>query len=167
MEQLRERDLMMPQEIRQLPPDKMLVISEGQNPILADKLRFFAVKRFRDLELFSRTHIPFVPAMEFLPSAPVPATTAAYQNAGADRAVAPRQEPAAQADPFPADRPPDASAHREQAPEAVEARFKMAAKRLKDLIASRTKPGSDTTNWSKIFDEAVPDAWSELESEDA
>jgi len=167
VEQLRERDLMMPQEIRQLPPEKMLVICEGQNPILADKLRFYAVKRFRDPELFSRTHIPFVPAMEFLPSTPVPATTATYQNAGADRTTATRQQPAAQADPFPANRPPETPVHDVQAVEAVEARFTMAARRLKDLMVSRPKAGSDTKNWSKIFDEAVPDAWSELESEDA
>ncbi|TIU66547.1 MAG: type IV secretory system conjugative DNA transfer family protein, partial [Mesorhizobium sp.] len=32
VEQLRERDLMMPQEIRQLPPEKMLVLVEGQSP---------------------------------------------------------------------------------------------------------------------------------------
>ncbi|RWX57992.1 type IV secretory system conjugative DNA transfer family protein, partial [Mesorhizobium sp. M2A.F.Ca.ET.039.01.1.1] len=65
VEQLRERDLMMPQEIRQLPPEKMLVLVEGQSPILADKLRFFATKPFREREAFSRNHVPSVPAMEF------------------------------------------------------------------------------------------------------
>ncbi|MBZ9772598.1 type IV secretory system conjugative DNA transfer family protein [Mesorhizobium sp. CO1-1-8] len=169
VEQLRERDLMMPQEIRQLPPDKMLVIVEGQNPILADKLRFFSVKRFRDPELFSRSHIPFVPAMEFLPSTPVPATTASYQNARTAGTASARQS-AAEADRFPANRRPEAGVHGEQAVEAVEARFNSAARRLKGLIVSRTKalqPRHDTKNWSAIFDEAVPDAWSELDPEDA
>lgn len=167
--QLKERDLMMPQEIRQLPSDKMLVIAEGQNPILADKLRFFAVKRLRERELYSRAHIPFVPAMEFLPSRPVPATTASYQMAGTKGTDAARQRSAALAASLPTDHSREASAPGEQAVKAVEARFNVAARRLKDLIAGRPEAlasGSDTKNWSAIFDETVPDAWSDLESQD-
>jgi type IV secretion system protein VirD4 len=84
VEQLRERDLMMPQEIRQMPADKMIIMVEGQGPILADKLRFFATAPFARLEAFSRAHVPDVPAIEFLPHAPVPATTEAYARAGAE-----------------------------------------------------------------------------------
>jgi type IV secretion system protein VirD4 len=84
VEQLRERDLMMPQEVRQMPADKMIIMAEGQGPILADKLRSFATAPFARLEAFSRAHVPDVPAIEFLPHAPAPATTEAYARAGAE-----------------------------------------------------------------------------------
>jgi type IV secretion system protein VirD4 len=84
VEQLRERDLMMPQEIRQMPADKMIIMVEGQGPILADKLRFFATAPFAQLEAFSRAHVPDVPVIEFLPHAPVLATTEAYARVGAE-----------------------------------------------------------------------------------
>jgi type IV secretion system protein VirD4 len=80
VEQLRERDLMMPQEVRQMSSDKMLVLVEGQSPILADKLRYFATTPLREMERFSRARLPDVPATEFLPPGPVPATTAGYLN---------------------------------------------------------------------------------------
>jgi len=64
------------------PSEKLLILVEGQNPILADKLRFFATKPFREIEAFARSHVPSVPASEFLPPQPVPATTQAYANAG-------------------------------------------------------------------------------------
>jgi type IV secretion system protein VirD4 len=84
VEQLRERDLMMPQEIRQMPADKMIIMVEGQGPILADKLRFFATAPFARLEALSRAHVPDIPAIEFLPHAPAPATTEAYARVGAE-----------------------------------------------------------------------------------
>ena len=77
VEQLRERDLMMPQEVRQMPADKMIILAEGQNPIFADKLRFFRTAPFRAMEGFSRANVPDVPATEFLPQRPVPALTSA------------------------------------------------------------------------------------------
>ena len=33
VEQIRERDLMMPQEVRQMPEDRMILLVEGQRPI--------------------------------------------------------------------------------------------------------------------------------------
>lgn len=82
VEQLRERDLMMPQEIRQMPPSKMVIVAEGQGPILADKLRFFATSPFDRMEAFSRANVPDVPAVEFLPATMVPATTEGYARSG-------------------------------------------------------------------------------------
>jgi type IV secretion system protein VirD4 len=78
VEQLRERDLMMPQEIRQMPSDKMVILAEGQNPIFADKLRFFRTAPFKAMEWFSRANVPDVPATEFMPQRPVPATATGY-----------------------------------------------------------------------------------------
>jgi type IV secretion system protein VirD4 len=82
VEQLRERDLMMPQEIRQMPPSKMVIVAEGQGPILADKLRFFATSPFDRMEASSRANLPDVPAVEFLPATMVPATTEGYARSG-------------------------------------------------------------------------------------
>lgn len=92
VEQLRERDLMMPQEVRQMPGNKMIILAEGQNAILADKLRFFRTAAFKAMEQFSRTNVPDVPAMEFLPQRPVPVigqgNTSLLENPGSLRSRA-------------------------------------------------------------------------------
>lgn len=82
VEQIRERDLMMPQEIRQMPERKMVLLVEGQRPIFGDKLRFFETQPFKSAEAFSQTHIPDVPPIEYLPIQPVPALTDYYAQAG-------------------------------------------------------------------------------------
>ncbi|MES0057248.1 type IV secretory system conjugative DNA transfer family protein [Mesorhizobium sp. M0078] len=73
VEQIRERDLMMPQEIRQMPERKMVLLVEGQRPVLGDKLRFFETQPFKSAEAFSQTHVPDVPPIEYLPVQPIPA----------------------------------------------------------------------------------------------
>lgn len=83
VEQLRERDLMMPQEVRQMPTDKMVILAEGQNPIFADKLRFFRTAPFKAMEGFSQANAPDVPATEFLPQRPVPAVAPGYASVAA------------------------------------------------------------------------------------
>lgn len=88
VEQLRERDLMMPQEIRQMPDHKMIILTEGQSPVLADKLRFFSTPPFKAMASFAREHLPHVPAIEFLPQRPVPATTPGYAPAEEDQGAA-------------------------------------------------------------------------------
>jgi type IV secretion system protein VirD4 len=82
VEQIRERDLMMPQEVRQMPESKMILLVEGQRPIFADKLRFFNMQPFKQAEAYAQAHIPSVPEIEYLPSAAVPATTPEYERAG-------------------------------------------------------------------------------------
>ncbi|RTM10870.1 MAG: type IV secretory system conjugative DNA transfer family protein [Hyphomicrobiales bacterium] len=167
VEQLRERDLMMPQEVRQLASEKMLVLVEGQNPILADKLRFFAMKPFRVWEAFSRSHVPFVPATEFLPPRPVPATTETYAKWGEGGNVLPRQShPAATADLPPGNHNSNALEGRAQAIQTVEARFDSTAQKLKTLVAAKSRAAAikgGGKDWSAIFDETVPDAGLELE----
>lgn len=78
VEQIRERDLMMPQEVRQMPADKMILIVQGQKPIYGDKLRFFETEPFKSAVAWSQANIPDVPPIEYLPDQPVPATTEAY-----------------------------------------------------------------------------------------
>lgn len=82
VEQIRERDLMMPQEIRQMPERKMILLVEGQRPIFGDKLRFFETQPFKSAEAFSQAHTPDVPPIEYLPVQPVPALTDDYNRAG-------------------------------------------------------------------------------------
>ncbi|WP_108610530.1 type IV secretory system conjugative DNA transfer family protein [Aminobacter sp. MSH1] len=83
VEQLRERDLMMPQEVRQMPAEKMVILAEGQNPIFADKLRFFRTAPFKEMEGFSQANVPDVPTTEFLPQRSVPAVASRFAPATA------------------------------------------------------------------------------------
>lgn len=170
VEQLRERDLLMPQEVRQLSSDKMLVLVEGQNPILADKLRFFTTEPFRELETFARSHIPFVPASEFLPPQPVPATTQIYAKTdGADEGSSPERHSALCARPSTGTGNGEALARGAQTVQAIEARFDAAARRLKTLAIRSRAPRSRRAgrDWSAIFEETVPDADPELGLETA
>ncbi|MEK1931780.1 MAG: type IV secretory system conjugative DNA transfer family protein, partial [Pararhizobium sp.] len=85
VEQIRERDLMMPQEVRQMPEDRMILLIESQRPIFGSKLRFHEVAPFKMAARLSIEHQPLVPDADFVPSLPVPATEAVY--GGASRAV--------------------------------------------------------------------------------
>ncbi|WP_331375200.1 type IV secretory system conjugative DNA transfer family protein [Sinorhizobium chiapasense] len=78
VEQIRERDLMMPQEVRQMPENKMILLIEGQRPIFGEKLRFFQTQPFKSAEAFSQANIPQVPEVDYLSPKPVPATTPEY-----------------------------------------------------------------------------------------
>jgi type IV secretion system protein VirD4 len=84
VEQLRERDLMMPQEVRQMPGEKMIILAEGQGPIFADKLRFFRTAPFKAMEGFSRMNVPYVPATEFIPQHVVPAIALGASSDGSE-----------------------------------------------------------------------------------
>ena len=197
VEQLRERDLMMPQEVRQLSTDKMLVLAEGQGPILAEKLRYFTMASLRSMQKFSASHRPEIPATEFLPQLPVAAVIEAYANARAGNEVAeppiigkvPR--PYSRAVPVHGAEPehdflragvephPSALSMRPQSPNdmdggysgiaavgelhlssaALEARLAPAARKLKSLIADKERSARNRRrDWSRIFDETVPDA---------
>ena len=54
--QYQARELMLPQEVRELPSDQMLLITEGTRPIKAKKIRYFA-----DSNLKSRAGLPPAP----------------------------------------------------------------------------------------------------------
>lgn len=82
VEQIRERDLMMAQEVRQMPENKMILLVEGQRPIYGDKLRFFNTQPFKAAEAYSQSHVPDVPTIDYLPHRPVPALTDEYASGG-------------------------------------------------------------------------------------
>ena len=151
-----------------MPSDKMIILAEGQGPIFADKLRFFRAAPFKAFEQFSRANVPDVPATEFLPPRPVPATTTEYVGeeeppigrkagpavyslrarisaVGKDGSSAPELRAG----------PRQVNKHREHL-EAIETRFIPAARRLKALLTAHSKSDSDH-GWSKIFDETIPD----------
>ncbi|MCO5073977.1 MAG: type IV secretory system conjugative DNA transfer family protein [Rhizobiaceae bacterium] len=165
VEQLRERDLMMPQEIRQMPADKMIILAEGQGAIFADKLRFFRTAPFKAFERFSRANVPDVPATEFMPPRPTPATTTDVGGRPIDRRTSPAAanlkprssaivEDGSQAPQFRVGTL-EASKH-SHAVDAIEARFVPAARKLKTLVTARSK-SARSRGWSKIFDETIPD----------
>jgi type IV secretion system protein VirD4 len=114
VEQIRERDLMMPQEVRQMPENRMILLIEGQRPIFGEKLRFFQTQPFKSAEAFSQAHIPHVPDVEYLAPQPVPATTPDYANGrdpSADMAPLPpamEEKPATAVAPVEQDHPVDA-----------------------------------------------------------
>ncbi|WOC15620.1 type IV secretory system conjugative DNA transfer family protein [Pseudochrobactrum sp. MP213Fo] len=78
VEQVREVDLMLPQEVRQLNEKKMILFVEGQRPIFADKIRFFEMEPFKSAEMFSRTNKPIIPAVDYPAPQPVPVLTEQY-----------------------------------------------------------------------------------------
>lgn len=132
VEQIRERDLMMSQEVRQMPEDKMILLVEGQRPIFATKLRFFQTQPFKGAEAYAQAHIPSVPDIEYLPPKPVPATTAAYENAGKEQEAT---EPAAQTV---AAMPPAATAAKAPSPAAPPS-TPVAQKRVVNVSALKPK----------------------------
>jgi type IV secretion system protein VirD4 len=73
VEQIRERDLMMPQEVRQMPSERMILLIEGQPSIYAGKLRFHEIAAFKTAAEFSLAHPPPVPEVDFVAPRPVPA----------------------------------------------------------------------------------------------
>ena len=192
VEQLRERDLMMPQEVRQMPGDKMVILAEGQGPIFADKLRFFRTAPFREMEKFSQAHLPDVPTTEFLPPRPVPATTSAYVaehkdaskpeqvKAGPENVARPSARRRSSASNVPAgevEGQASAPAVRRASargcangaePSSLDADFVKAARRLKSLATAPVKAGkprNKSGNWGRRFDATIPDELEIVEAE--
>ncbi|MDX0060729.1 type IV secretion system DNA-binding domain-containing protein [Sinorhizobium meliloti] len=100
VEQIRERDLMMPQEVRQMPENKMILLIEGQRPIFGEKLRFFQTQPFKSAEAFSQANIPQVPEVDYLSPKPVPATTPEHAKGGDPSVEIPSPAPAAEENPL-------------------------------------------------------------------
>ncbi|TPN37919.1 type IV secretory system conjugative DNA transfer family protein [Mesorhizobium sp. B2-3-3] len=159
VEQLRDRDLMMPQEVRQLPADKMIILGEGQRPVLGQKLRFFATAPFIAMEKYSQLNVPDVPPTEFLPGMGVPATAAGYGRA--DVEPGPMERPGAARSQTGSGRPIPGQAVDPQTDPRMdtETRFAAAARKLKLLTAkaASNSTGARARDWSAIFDETVPD----------
>lgn len=78
VEQIRERDLMMPQEVRQMPEDRMLLLVEGQRAIFGQKLRFHEVAEFKTAAQYAAENQPTVPDAELVSLLQVPAVAEKY-----------------------------------------------------------------------------------------
>lgn len=84
VEQIRERDLMMPQEVRQMPEDRMILLIEGQRPIFANKLRYYAMEPYKSAAEIARSHREEIPVVEFIQAMPVPALMYSYGRTSSD-----------------------------------------------------------------------------------
>jgi type IV secretion system protein VirD4 len=78
VEQIRDRDLMMPQEVRQMSEDRIILLVEGQRPIFGCKLRYHEADPFRMAARMSIDNQPVVPDTDFIRPLPVPALTPAH-----------------------------------------------------------------------------------------
>ena len=111
IEQIRDRDLLMPQEVRQLPETDLVLLVEGQKPVRARKVRFFEMEPFKAAAAYGIAHRPDVPYVDIIEPRPVPVaapdygieaapptsepeTVAALPNAVAPPATGPAPSPA-------------------------------------------------------------------------
>jgi type IV secretion system protein VirD4 len=78
IEQIRERDLMMPQEIRQMPEDRMVLLVEGQRAIFGKKLRFYDVAELNTASQYAAENQPTVPDADLISLLQVPALAENY-----------------------------------------------------------------------------------------
>lgn len=104
VEQIRERDLMMPQEVRQMAEDRAVLLVEGQRPIFAGKVRYYTTQPFKGAVDRKAQTVVAIPEVELATLAAVPATLPGY--AGAASEVTPASRPAIEVTiPQPAKRP--------------------------------------------------------------
>ncbi|MDX0870267.1 type IV secretion system DNA-binding domain-containing protein [Sinorhizobium medicae] len=143
VEQIRERDLMMPQEVRQMPENKMILLIEGQRPIFGEKLRFFQTQPFKSAEAFSQANIPQVPEVDYLSPKPVPATTPEHAKGGDPSVEIPSPAPAAEEKPLTA---ATAEAAPVKAEPAADEKAAAPAKRTVNKKALRPKPKATIAN---------------------
>ena len=137
VEQIRERDLMMSQEVRQMDKDRMVLLVEGQPPILGRRLKFYRRPLLRRAERHARGHVPLPPPLVLTPDAPGtkgPATRQAAQRS---------------------DRPDGAGARA-----ALQTRLETAAQELGQAVASArecaTQPSAANDPWSAVLEEVLP-----------
>lgn len=88
VEQIRERDLMMPQEVRQMSESHLIVLVESQRPILARKMKYFDTASLKNAAQFSIDNVPDIPEAEFLLQLPVPAVVKDYATNTSEVVVA-------------------------------------------------------------------------------
>ena len=82
VEQIRERDLMMPQEVRKMGGDNLVLLVEGQSPIFGEKLKFHEAQPFKAAVEYSEANVPAVPETILFEPLAAPALTEAYASAG-------------------------------------------------------------------------------------
>jgi type IV secretion system protein VirD4 len=158
-EQIRERDLMMAQEVRQLPPNKIVLLAEGQRPIRGGRLRYFETRRFSDAEKYARAHVPDIPTLEMINFASTPATTKRYADAGRVPDELESATNKSRAEPelgsVNAASHQQASAYRRDDQDqttTLEARFAFASSKLRTLVNQRTDD-----DWRHVLDTTLPE----------
>lgn len=172
IEQIRERDLMMAQEVRQMPMDRMVLLVEGQKPIYGERLRYFRHFALSRAARLARDSPPSVPELALEGPTPVGAPPSGHAGG---REEDPCRVSAGQVDANTGSsvRGPTTNLQSPASPErkhdgelalpaeAVEARIATAAARLKALttrefsLSSAQQPVRH--GWRAIFDEAVPE----------
>lgn len=96
VEQIRERDLMMPQEVRQMPEDRAILLVEGQRPILAGKIKYYASEPFKGaIDRKTQAGVA-IPEVELTALSAVPATLPDYSGGTGD--IMPTVKPAIEVD---------------------------------------------------------------------
>lgn len=173
VEQVRERDLMMPQEIRQMPGDTMVVLVEGQKPILAAKLRSYAHKPFKAQVAYALAHQPDISATELASQLPVPAVDQGYGRASGIATADPDSPPRSAAatssargslsEAWPHER--DAAEDLEELDlsdrqRELELKLQRSEKRLRALAETGAPPGRDLParrSIAEILAQTVPD----------
>ncbi|WP_117196079.1 type IV secretory system conjugative DNA transfer family protein [Rhizobium terrae] len=89
VEQIRERDLMMPQEVRQMPEDRAVLLVEGQRPIFAGKVKYYASQPFKSAA-DRKVHVA-IPEVELTALSAVPATLANYAGGASEVMAVPKR----------------------------------------------------------------------------
>ena len=94
--QSQARELMMPQEVRELSPDKLILITEGTSPIMANKIRYFKDPTLSERVKFEKAPVPaldldpkFSPTMEDIAGTEIAAKIRAAQKGGGGAPRAP------------------------------------------------------------------------------
>jgi type IV secretion system protein VirD4 len=80
MQQVRDRDLRMPQEIRQMPESDMIILVEGRKSILGQKIRAFQQKPWKAIIAQSERTVDYPSAAEFPTINTPPVMTETYHK---------------------------------------------------------------------------------------
>ena len=86
-EHVKERSLMMPEEVRRMDPNRFVLLSENERPIFGTKLRHFETAPFKAQAESARQAVPDIPELALtadlaLPSGYTPAADAADSSEG-------------------------------------------------------------------------------------
>ena len=94
--QSQARELMMPQEVRELSPDKLILITDGTSPIMANKIRYFKDPTLSERVTFEKAPVPaldldpkFSPTLEDIAGTEIAAKIRAAQKGGGGAPRAP------------------------------------------------------------------------------
>jgi type IV secretion system protein VirD4 len=79
---------MLPQEIRSMPDNKLVMLVEGQRPIMGYKLRYYAMEPFRKASVIAKARKVVIPDVEL----PVSSSVASQPGTRAEAQPAPAED---------------------------------------------------------------------------